>query len=217
MRISTRATSAFAARRGVRARDARQRHNCPTRFEIAIKLERATRANKCGAPMLSVAEFSRVRARVWSLLLARGTSSSGPRGPLELEMSILCCLKPGEARTRASEPAREPECNALIVHPLFVSDLTRDLLPNGLAPGRGHLERPRTPGAPHSRPLPRSLTISTRTATHPARPRPPRLSTLRSLPILARLPAFPGWRRRRSVQRGESPHEAPVRGRRPLA
>ena len=126
MRISTRATSAFAARRGVRARDARQRHNCPTRFEIAIKLERATRANKCGAPMLSVAEFSRVRARVWSLLLARGTSSSGPRGPLELEMSILCCLKPGEARTRASEPAREPECNALIVHPLFVSDLTRE-------------------------------------------------------------------------------------------
>ena len=63
---------------------------------------------------------------MWSLLLARGTSSSGPRGPLELEMSILCCLNPGEARTRASEPAREPECNALIVHPLFVSDLTRE-------------------------------------------------------------------------------------------
>lgn len=41
-------------------------------------------------------------------------------------MSILCCLNPGEARARASEPAREPECNALIVHPLFVSDLTRE-------------------------------------------------------------------------------------------
>lgn len=129
-------------------------------------------------------------------------------------MSILCCLNPGEA----SEPAREPECNALIVHPLFVSDLNRepetfcpmDWLPDEVISNvLVHLVRP-TPALPLDD---RRSRLAPRPTPSPPFPDP----HASPLPPSARLPAFPGWRRRHSIQRGEPPHEAPVRGRRPLA
>lgn len=189
MRVSTRATCAFAARRGVRARDARPRHNCPARFEIAK--DRSALLAPTVVALLSAVISSR---RISSASARAAVTSPRARDVLERtarsprardEYPVLPEPRGGararvrtRARARVQRPHRPPALR-LRPHPG-----AGDLLPHGLAPRRGHLERPRAPGAPHPRPSPRRSAISTRAATYPvpALPRPSRVPPPRPRP-----------------------------------